>query len=198
MTIHAEFWRSRQGVANPLVRLALGGVHPGWARARDSNRQRCYDWENETLRPHQSAYESRQAAKGFARLCSKIAIKKLEERGLVNEEQRSILVNSFKAAFTNERLGKCNANLVGAYFANWGWTDVIIAHEVAHWADQWARVLDPKRRTTAHEGHGPHWRGWFIHILSDAKPKLSEALLDDTATIMRRGLDERRLKYVLP
>ena len=31
---------------------------------------------------------------------------------------------SFKAAFTKERINHCNANLVGCYFAEWGWTDL--------------------------------------------------------------------------
>jgi hypothetical protein len=164
MTIHSEFWLSRRTALAPLSHL--GGY---LGTLRDSNRQRCYNWENKHLRPGSKSMDQ-QEAKGYARLCVKAAIRHMRGSGLIKSDEDAEKVrSSFRAAFTKETLSHCNANAAGAYFAKWGWTDVIIAHEVAHWADQWAHRLsaNPGVRVP-YEPHGPKWRGWFVFILASA------------------------------
>lgn len=191
MTIHSDFWNDRH-----RVRTGFGG---NLNHKRDSKRQRCYDWENKHLRPQQSAFETRQAAKGYARLCAKVAIRHMQEIGLIQTEAVAEGVRkSFMAAFTKERLRHCNANATGAYFAAWGWTDVIIAHEVAHWADQWAHKLSvhPFKRAD-YIPHGPNWLGWFGYILANAGMRR----VGDRQTVLAHflnTLEGERLKASLP
>jgi len=177
MTIHNDFWRSRPWFLRSK-------------RVRDANRRRCYQWEHETLRPYQRKYDTRQAAKGFARLCSKVAVKRLVDRH--EGANPELIRETFKAAFTMENLRRCDAAEGGCYFASWGWSDVIIAHEVAHWADRWDHHLS---RQATFEGHGPKWRGWFAFILSDVRPDING---NDTLAYMTGGLRERNLRVVLP
>lgn len=185
MTIHADFWRDRN-----RVRVNLGGR---LSTRRDSLRQRCYNWENKHLRPVSKTFD-RQAAKGYARLCVKIAIRHMRELGLITSDEVADMVRgSFQMAFTKERIGHCNANNTGAYFAAWGWTDVIIAHEIAHWADQWAHKLTTANpfALVPYEPHGPKWRGWFAYLLANAGLKAMPDLLDPYAFILRTLREER-------
>ncbi|AIK68471.1 hypothetical protein Lo5R7ANS_01 [Mesorhizobium phage vB_MloP_Lo5R7ANS] len=170
MTIHATFWHERQRVA-----WRTAGIGGGLATCRDSNRQRSYDCENKHLRPLSGKFDNRQAAKGFARLCANIAIRRMVETGLIKSDtMRDAVRSSFTAAFTKEAIGHCNANATGAYFASWGWTDAIIAHEVAHWADQWAHKLGcPPTVRASYEPHGAKWRGWFTYILCKASDRFT-------------------------
>jgi hypothetical protein len=190
MSIHAKFWQSRQGTRTNRV---------GLRTLRDSNRQRCYDWENKHLRPHMTTFK-RDAAKGYARLCVKIAIRQMRVMfPQMTEADAEAVRASFKAAFTKERIGRCDASEIGAYFAGWGWTDAIIAHEVAHWADRWAHRLSGNPGFQVDfEGHGPKWRGWFAFLLSQAgmrryslEPEAILKLCTDTLTV-------ERLAYKLP
>lgn len=189
MTIHSEFWKERRSVRTNRV---------GLRSQRDSNRQRCYDWENKFLRPLQSEL-SRQVAKGYARLCVKIAIRQFRVMyPQMTDLDAETIRASFKAAFTKETIGHCNANAAGAYFAKWGWTDVIIAHEVAHWADQWAHKLAGNPGfSVPFEGHGPKWRGWFCFLLSNAGMRR----VGDRSQVMAlclNTLEQARLKVILP
>lgn len=196
MTIHSEFWKTRQ---KPGV-VSLGSPLQS---TRDSNRQRCYNWEFKELRPIQKKFDY-DAARGYARLCCKIAIRRMRETGLIASDLVADEVrDSFKAAFTKENIRRCDGSAAGVYFAEWGWTDVIIAHEVAHWADQWAHRLSgntPFGRVS-YEPHGPKWRGWFIHILSHAGMKALPGLLNPveaTKSMMMRTMGEARLSVILP
>lgn len=98
------------------------------------------------------------------------------ETGLIKDDAtRAKVRGSFVAAFTKETIGHCNANATGAYFAKWGWTDAIIAHEVAHWADQWAHKLSVAgwHMSASYEPHGPKWRGWFTYLLCKASDRFT-------------------------
>ncbi len=188
MTIHSEFWAARRRTYTGRVILRS---------ARDSHRQRCYDWENASLRPIQTAFADRQAAKGYARLCMKVALRLLLSLH-PDKANEALMRASFKAAFTKERLSKCNANASGAYFAAWGWTDAIIAHEVAHWADQWDHKLSGGSGfSVAYEGHGPKWRGWFVYILSNAGMR-STGQGEAVSKLMLETLSAARLAVTLP
>lgn len=180
-------------------RLSLGG---SLYSVRDSNRQRCYKWEFKELRPIQKTL-SYDEARGYARLCVKIAIRQMRAGGLIQSDDAAAVVRaSFKAAFTKESLQKCNANASGAYFARWGWTDVIVAHEVAHWADQWAHKLSAKPfQRVSYEGHGPKWRGWFVFILSHAGLRAMPGLIDPVQAaqrMMTESLTAARLTFEFP
>ncbi|AMD58902.1 hypothetical protein AWN88_11275 [Agrobacterium tumefaciens] len=196
MTIHAKFWKERY---QPGI-VSLGSM---LRSVRDSNRQRCYKWEWKDLRPIQKklGYDE---ARGYARLCAKIAIRRMRETGLMKSDEVADEVRaSFKAAFTKERLKRCDGSAHGVYFAEWGWTDVIIAHEVAHWADQWAHRLSGNLAfgRVDYEAHGPLWRGWFVHILAHAGLRSMVGLLDPinaTRRMMTESLDGARMSYVLP
>jgi len=194
MTIHADFWRERK--RDRQASFARLG------KSRDSNRQRCYNWENKCLRPFQKAM-TRQEAKGYARLCVKAAIRTMRETGLIKSDAVADMVRaSFTAAFTTETIGHCNANAQGAYFAKWGWTDVIIAHEVAHWADQWAHKLRGGvfPAVVTYEPHGPRWRGWFLHLLKDVgmRDRSKLAGLLDAEGMPARSMAEAGLRFILP
>lgn len=196
MTIHSKFWKDRDVVGR---RVTLGG---SLRLVRDTNRQRCYNWEFKELRPIQKKL-SYDEARGYARLCVKIAIRQMRAIGLIKSDAVADEVRaSFKAAFTKENQRKCNANAVGAYFAAWGWTDVIVAHEVAHWADQWAHKLSAKPfQRVSYEGHGPKWRGWFVFILSNAGLRAMPGLIDPVKTTQRMMTDSltaARLAYEIP
>lgn len=113
MTIHADFWRERRAVKT-------GGA---WLKSkRDSNRQRCYDWENKHLRPVSRKFDDRQAAKGFARLLVKVAIRHMRAvfPAMTDHDAETVRA-SFKVAFTKETIGHCNANATGASFAPVAW-----------------------------------------------------------------------------
>lgn len=169
MTIHSKFWSERK-LERVAIHSRFGSVWP----QRDSNRQRSYNCEFKHLRPISGVFKDRGAAKGYARLCAKIAIRRMVETGLIKDDAtRDRVRASFTAAFTKETIGRCDANNSGAYFAKWGWTDCIIAHEVAHWADHWAHLLSkPQPFIKAYwEGHGPRWRGWFTYILAAASDR---------------------------
>lgn len=193
MTIHSTFWEERN---REFRRFA--GFGANLRSARDSNRQRCYNWEFKHLRPTQGVFADRAAAKGYARLCVKIAIRHMKSLGLIKSDiVEEAIRASFKAAFTTESLAKCNANASGAYFAKWGWTDVIIAHEVAHWADQWAHKLRGNPGFgVEYEPHGPRWRGWFVHILAHAVR--GQAGADAAIEWLIGTLKAERLKIILP
>jgi hypothetical protein len=190
MTIHSEFWNERKAVRTRQVALRS---------LRDSNRQRCYDWENKFLRPHMTVFD-RNTAKGYARLCVKIAIRQMRVMfPQMTEADADTVRASFKAAFTKETIGHCNANAAGAYFAKWGWTDVIIAHEVAHWADQWAHKLRGNPGfSVPFEGHGPRWRGWFVFLLSRAGMRRFASEPEAIVTLCRDTLNASRLAFQLP
>lgn len=195
MGIHASFWKER----NSQYRV-LAGVGAHITHARDANRKRCYAWENKHLRPLQTRLE-KQAAKGYARLCVKIAIRKMREMGIITTDHAAENVRaSFKSAFTQENIRRCDASEVGSYFAKWGWTDVIIAHEIAHWADRWAHKLAAPldQRYVAHEGHGPRWRGWFVYILAHAGLKTSRNTPEGLITAFSSTLAQERLAVRLP
>lgn len=188
MTIHSDFWKERHRVYTNRVYLRS---------VRDSNRQRCYNWEFEHLRPLQSKFEDRQAAKGFARLCMKVALRQL--LALYPEANEALIRASFKAALTKENQRKCNANAAGAYFAAWGWTDVIIAHEVAHWADQWAHKLRGNPGFSVdYEGHGPRWRGWFAFILGKVGMRRHSEFPSDARALAVTTLNKARLPFSMP
>lgn len=156
-----------------------------YGHARDSKRQRCYDWENSHLRGKSATgaqanwrvstdgdgepFKDRNAAKGFARLCVKVGLKRLEthlaER--LGEGRAKAITKAaretFRAHFTKDKRNACCGGINGVYFAEWGWTKTIIAHEVAHFIDhQESAALKHVRA-----GHGEHWLGWFVFLLED-------------------------------
>lgn len=165
MTIHTTFWKDRHGaVRNASIKWTV----------RDSSRQRSYNCEYKHLRPLAGRFNDRQAAKGFARLCAKIAIKRMIETGVIADYDmvtQEAVRASFKAALTKEDRANCDGCSAGVYFAKWGWTDCVIAHEVAHWADQWAHKLGGRKTLDNYEPHGAKWRGWFTYILCKASDR---------------------------
>lgn len=185
--IHSEFFLSREDI------LTAKKISAYFRRKRDSNRQRCYQWEFDHLRPTAGTYKNRQAAKGYARLCAKVAIKELLRLNIIqNSDTLEYVRKSFKAAITKEEHPLCLGCRCGVYIAKWGWSDVVIAHEVAHWADQWAHGLSaPAGTFTSYEAHGPKWRGWFAFILSNTSKNFEL----DTITL---SLKMRRLEVSLP
>jgi hypothetical protein len=185
MTIHAEFWKDR--------RATVRHASIQWT-VRDSNRQRSYNCEYKHLRPIAGKFDDRQAAKGFARLCAKIAIRRMIETAVIADYDKvtqDAVRASFKAALTKENLAVCDGCSAGVYFAAWGWTDCVIAHEVAHWADQWAHKLGGRETLSNYEPHGPKWRGWFTYILTAASDRF-------TVEGVKAAWSKDRLAIVMP
>ncbi|KAA3452741.1 hypothetical protein C7I87_00750 [Mesorhizobium sp. SARCC-RB16n] len=166
-TIHTAFWNDR--------RAAVRHASIQWT-VRDGNRQRCYNSEAARLHPRAGKFDDRQAAKGFARLCAKIAIRHMIATGVIADYDKvtqEVVRASFKVAMTKESRAVCDGCSAGVYFAKWGWTDTIITHEVAHWADQWAHKLGGKATLSAYEPHGPKWRGWYTYLLAAASDRFT-------------------------
>lgn len=136
----------------------------------DSEGHKSNDCERRCFLTQSYIFTSRQAAKDFARLCTNIAIRHMVEIGLIRDEAtRATIRGTFQPAIhTGHEPASCQTNTAGTEFAGWGSTQAIIAHEVAHWADQWAHRL---RGVDGHrEAHGTRWRGWYTYILSQAAP----------------------------
>jgi hypothetical protein len=164
-----------------VIRASLRGSYR-WNK-RDSVRQRSLDWENCNLRGMgpDGSFAYRDGAKGFARLCVKIALRRLKARHNMTEEAVTEVRSSFMARFvvTDER--KSWGGLSGIYMASWAWTKVIIAHEVAHWIDGHDMNLSDAYRA----GHGAEWMGWF-HVLLTEAVGFTDAYL--TETLAKNGL----------
>lgn len=142
------------------------------ANMRDTNRTKSYKWQWETidLLPTNGRFAEKDAAKGFARLCMKIGLRRLETRlveGGMSAELAALKIKArrddYRAHFTTEGGSKCLGGRNGVYFAKWGWTKDIIAHEVAHFIDIAEAEITNKKRA----GHGPDWLGWFTFLLVD-------------------------------
>ncbi|PBB68130.1 hypothetical protein CK228_13555 [Mesorhizobium sp. WSM4312] len=184
-TIHTTFWQERrQAVRNASIKWTV----------RDSNRQRSYNSEAKHLHPKAGRFADRQAAKGFARLCAKIAIRHMVATGVIADYDKvtqEAVRASFKAALTKEDRAVCDGCSGGVYFARWGWADTTIAHEVAHWADQWAHKLGGRATLSSYEPHGAKWRGWYTFILAAASDRF-------TVEGIKRGWAADRLPILMP
>lgn len=159
-----------------------------WAPT-DGRATKCYRWEwsnADLLRRRETL--SRDVAKGMARLMCKVVLKRIAERHGRDVASLEMYRAEFVARFTREDARYCHAGENGAYFAKWGWSPGVIAHEVAHWADTVEmRVLNQRGERTA---HGPHWLGWFVFLLIDV------AKVDETA--LRASLATAKLRFAMP
>jgi hypothetical protein len=140
---------------------------------RDTVRQKSYNWEFRNLRgkAFDGTFTDKDAAKGFARLCMKVGLRRLEARLILGNASEAGTAKAFiarkraeyRAHFTKENRRTCHAGTNGAYFACWGWTKVIIAHEIAHFVD----ICEAEYLHNKRPGHGADWLGWFSFLLVD-------------------------------
>lgn len=162
----------------------------------DPRANKCYEWE---VRYSQITHASKNSAndlprgvaKGVARLCAKVALRRLTAKYGLSPESQEKIRSSFKARFCDSQplpgalAAGCRA---GVIFARGGWSPGIIAHEVAHWADDWEMVITNEfRKRTA---HGPKWLGWYVFLLIDV------IKVDETA--LRDSLRQVRLRFTMP
>jgi hypothetical protein len=175
----------------PVATRGMSGTR--FNRRTDARAQKCYRWEACAFDKRASKRErdlysvpsyampagtftDRQAAKGFARLCMKIGVRKLAEKHNLSAEKADAIRADFKVRMTKDNFRFCLGGLGGVYFAAWGWDKATICHEVAHFVDHWEREIVREYRT----GHSPEWLGWHVFLLVEAgrfdKAKVIESL----------------------
>jgi hypothetical protein len=172
--------------APPIAKVALKEIHGSrYDKPTDGRRQKVYRWEDHCpLNPGKPV--ERNVAKGLARLCAKVALRRLAGALKLPPAKVEAIRSDFKARFTKEANRYSFGGLGGVYFAKGGWTPWIIAHEVAHWIDTWELEILKTPRTA----HGPHWLGWYVFLLIDVM-KVDEAAL-------RADLAANKLQFTMP
>ncbi len=131
----------------------------------DAKTKACYRWERATFqgKEKRNFIGNREAAKGFARLCFKVALKRLAAKHNLTAETVDKIRSRWSLRMAREHHRFSCAGTNGAFLCGWGWVDWVIAHEVAHFIDaKEAEFLHDRRA-----GHGMHWLGWYAFLLAD-------------------------------
>lgn len=133
---------------------------------RDAKTQRVYQWERQTFQAIETRrFEgNREAAKGFARLCLKIALRKLKALHNVHDDKLEAFRKDCSIRFASVTERFCCGGTNGVFFADWGWVGWTIAHEIAHFIDAKEAEYTRDRRA----GHGTDWIGWYRFLLVEA------------------------------
>jgi hypothetical protein len=163
----------------------LRGSHLVRCDNRDAKTQRIYAWERAAFqyRCTRDFKGNREAAKGFARLCLKIALKRLKAIHGVSDELLAVYRKECSIRFASVTERFCCGGTNGVFFANWGWVGWTIAHEIAHFIDAKEAEYTSDRRA----GHGTDWLGWYRFLLVEACGFNRE--------YVDRTLDEAKLRY---
>ena len=151
--------------------------------------QRVYSWERQTFEHIETrCFEgNREAAKGFARLCLKIALRKLKTLHDMPDETIETFRKGCSIRFADVYEKFCCGGTNGVFFCKWGWQGWTIAHEIAHFIDAKEAEYTNDRRA----GHGTDWLGWYRFLLVEACG-YSKALIVDPS-LAKAGLRYRSI-----
>lgn len=134
--------------------------------ARDTMRQRSYDWEDDLFGTFKTKGMEYAEVPAFVRRCAAYVTERM--KALHGHNSPSLAAVSglhCPVRLPSRNSGFARGGVMGVTLPQWAWNPTVICHEVAHWA-QHVEAAAYCERSKRDPGHGAHWLGWYVALLS--------------------------------